>query len=45
MREGDKMAQKNDVIIAMEKNGGYATLQQLNKIVDTSNWTTNIKNF
>jgi len=38
--EGDKMAQKNDVIIAMEKNGGYATLQQLNKIVDISSWKT-----
>ncbi len=34
------MAQKDDVIIAMEKNGGYATFQQLNSIVDVSNWKT-----
>lgn len=34
------MSQKNDVIVAMEKNGGYATFQQLNKLVNTSSWKT-----
>lgn len=34
------MSQKNDVMEAMEKNGGYATFQQLNILVDTSTWTT-----
>ncbi len=34
------MSQKNDVIVAMEKNGGYATFQQLNILVDISNWKT-----
>lgn len=34
------MAQKDDVIVAMEKNGGYATFQRLNKLVDVSNWKT-----
>ncbi len=34
------MAQKDDVILAMEKNGGYATFQQLNNLVDVSNWET-----
>lgn len=29
------MTQKDQVIVAMEKNGGYATLQQLNRIIDT----------
>ena len=27
------MTQKDQVIVAMEKNGGYATLQQLNRII------------
>lgn len=39
-QKGDNMTQKEDVIIAMEKNGGYATFQQLNSIVDVSNWKT-----
>jgi len=34
------MAQKDDVIKAMEKNGGYATFQQLNNVVDISTWKT-----
>ena len=34
------MSQKNDVIVAMEKSGGYATFQQLNRIVDVSKWRT-----
>ncbi len=34
------MTQKEDVIKAMSKNGGYATFQQLNKLVDISNWKT-----
>ena len=34
------MAQKHDVIFAMQKNGGYATLQQLNGLVDVSQWGT-----
>ena len=34
------MAQKDDVIVAMEKNGGYATFQQLNNMVDVSTWKT-----
>ena len=34
------MTQKDQVIVAMEKNGGYATLQQLNRIIDTSSWGT-----
>ncbi len=34
------MSQKDDVILAMKKNGGYATFQQLNGIVDVSNWKT-----
>ena len=34
------MAQKDDVVVAMEKNGGYATFQRLNKLVDVSNWKT-----
>lgn len=34
------MKQKDYVIHAMEKNGGYATFQQLNNIVDFSTWGT-----
>lgn len=34
------MTQKNQVVVAMEENGGYATLQQLNRIIDTSSWGT-----
>lgn len=34
------MTQKDQVVVAMEKNGGYATLQQLNRIIDTSSWGT-----
>ena len=34
------MTQKDQVIVAMKKNGGYATLQQLNRIIDTSSWGT-----
>ena len=34
------MKQKEYVIEAMKKNGGYATLQQLNTIVDFSTWGT-----
>lgn len=34
------MTQKEQVYLAMERNGGYATFQQLNRIVDTSNWKT-----
>lgn len=34
------MSQKEDVIVAMKSNGGYATLQQLNRIVDVSSWKT-----
>ena len=34
------MTQKENVIEAMRKNGGYATFQQLNQIVDFSTWKT-----
>lgn len=34
------MVQKDNVIEAVEKNGGYATLQQLYRLVDTSAWKT-----
>lgn len=34
------MKQKDYVIEAMKKNGGYATLQQLNYLVDFSTWGT-----
>ena len=34
------MSQKDDVIVAMKENGGYATFQQLNSLVDTSAWKT-----
>lgn len=34
------MTQKEQVYLAMEKNGGYATFQQLNRIVDTADWGT-----
>lgn len=34
------MSQKDDVIHAMEINGGYATFQQLNQMVDISGWKT-----
>ena len=32
--------QDSDVIQAMTKNGGYATFQQLNQIIDFSSWKT-----
>lgn len=34
------MTQKEQVIKAMEENGGYATLQHLNHFVDVSSWGT-----
>lgn len=34
------MSQKDNVIGAMRRNGGYATFQQLNQIVDFSTWKT-----
>lgn len=34
------MSQKDNVIDAMRRNGGYATFQQLNQIVDFSTWKT-----
>ncbi len=34
------MLQKDYVIEAMRANGGYATFQQLNKLVDYSSWGT-----
>ena len=34
------MTQKEQVYLAMERNGGYATFQQLKRIVDTSDWRT-----
>lgn len=34
------MKQKDYVIEAMERNGGYATFQQLNALVDFSTWNT-----
>ena len=34
------MKQKQYVIDAMKKNGGYATFQQLNQLVDFSSWGT-----
>lgn len=34
------MSQKDNVIEAMKKNGGYATFQQLNQLVDFSTWKT-----
>lgn len=34
------MTQKEQVYLAMERNGGYATFQQLNRIVNTSDWRT-----
>jgi len=34
------MTQKQYVIEAMEHNGGYATFQQLNQIIDFSTWKT-----
>lgn len=34
------MLQKDYVIEAMRANGGYATFQQLNKLVDCSSWGT-----
>lgn len=35
------MTQKDQVIEAMRMNGGYATFQQLNQLVDVSTWKTN----
>ncbi|HZK38808.1 MAG TPA: hypothetical protein VFD23_01490, partial [Clostridia bacterium] len=32
--------QEDSVIEAMKKNGGYATFQQLNQIIDFSGWKT-----
>lgn len=37
---GKHMSQKDNVIDAMRRNGGYATFQQLNQIVDFSTWKT-----
>lgn len=34
------MSQKDNVIEAMHRNGGYATFQQLNQLVDFSTWKT-----
>lgn len=34
------MSQKDKVIDAMRQNGGYATFQQLNQLVDFSTWKT-----
>ena len=34
------MSQKDYVIEAMQKNGGYATFQQLNQRIDFSSWGT-----
>lgn len=34
------MRQKEYVIDAMKRNGGYATFQQLNGMVDFSTWGT-----
>jgi hypothetical protein len=34
------MSQKDKVIDAMRRNGGYATFQQLNQLVDFSTWKT-----
>lgn len=34
------MTQKDMVIDAMKKNGNYATFQQLNELIDFSNWGT-----
>lgn len=34
------MTQKNQVIEAMKQNGGYATFQQLNQIIDFTTWKT-----
>lgn len=34
------MTQKQQVIEAMRRNGGYATFQQLNHIMDFSSWKT-----
>lgn len=34
------MTQKDNVIEAMRQNGGYATFQQLNRLVDYSTWKT-----
>lgn len=34
------MTQKEYVIEAMRRNGGYATFQQLNQMVDFSTWKT-----
>ena len=34
------MGQREQVIEAMESNGGYATLKQLNQLVDVSSWET-----
>lgn len=34
------MTQREQVYTTMEKNGGYATFQQLNRLVDTSKWGT-----
>lgn len=34
------MTQKQQVIETMKKNGGYATFQQLNHLMDFSTWKT-----
>lgn len=36
-----KKTQKQQVVTALEKEGGYATLRRLNEIVDFSTWKTN----
>ena len=35
-----KHTQVDDIIEAMQKNGGFATLAYLNQNVNTSTWTT-----
>lgn len=34
------MSQKDDVVLAMRQNGGYATFKKLNQSVDISTWKT-----
>ena len=36
------MTQKQQVIGTMRNNGGYATFQQLNRLMDFSTWKTKI---
>ena len=37
---GLSMTQKQQVIDTMKENGGYATFQQLNHLIDFSSWKT-----